>query len=209
MKKNVALLLLLNLVLLSPSAFAAASPLPSTNKEIQVTLFGQPCLLGGPLAEIALQAVHSISPEKTPVSQTYQQAKDSLEKIKAATPVPTPLEHYRERLTRHFKSQLKFYEGMAAAKKAGKTDLLLSSVKEYLLPKQVKTFEEFLKKAQAKESVKSWSAGTQETVFATFQEASEPHPEEEFHRVIRHMSVKYTCTLEENDEHLDEEEIAE
>ena len=67
--------------------------------ELEVKLFGQPCKLSGPQDIATLKAIHSVSPEQALPDDLLTefrpdraaQLKISLEKVKAASPLPSSL----------------------------------------------------------------------------------------------------------------------
>src|SRR4051812_48584746 len=104
---------------------AATKAWSTPNAETRVTLFGQSCLLTGPVSEANLKAIHAISPAQMPAGQSAESVRKSLEKIKATSEIPSALEPYRDRLTKRFEAQLAYFDGLASAKKLGKVELLL------------------------------------------------------------------------------------
>ncbi|MGK5089895.1 hypothetical protein WDW86_20280 [Bdellovibrionota bacterium FG-2] len=183
---------------LIPLMCLAAPATPSA--EIRVTLFEQPCLLRGPVAETILKNVHAISPEQMYPSailtqnpgETSESLRKALDKLKKTTPTPTQLDRYRDRLTKRFSSQLAFFEGLQAFKQTGQPDALLEKGKRILPEKKFKNFEAQVKKkaASGKAGIKSF-----EPVLDLFNESIEADPEEEFHRAIRNLDIHYVCNF--------------
>jgi hypothetical protein len=62
-----------------------------------------------------------------------------------------------------------------------------------------------VKAAAAKEGPASWNSATLDQLSKTYGEAIEPHPEEEFHRAIQRLNIRYGCVLEDNEGTEDEE----
>src|SRR5262245_29599515 len=95
------------MVHLSPSEAWAGAAAAKSNR-LPVTLFGQPCVLEGPLDPSTLKAIHSISPEEicSPFSadRTAEETRRAIDKLKAATGVPGSLDVYRDRLARRLKA---------------------------------------------------------------------------------------------------------
>src|SRR5687768_652316 len=51
--------------------------------ETPILLFGQKCIIQGPMDESKLKSVHSISPEQIPVIETIEQAKQASTQLMA------------------------------------------------------------------------------------------------------------------------------
>jgi hypothetical protein len=175
---------------------AKLSSASTASTEIRVTLFGQPCLLSGPLDEGTLRTIHAISPEKTPAPETADQARQLLERLrKLPAGVPSALDRYREKLGKRVAAQLAYFEGLAGARKnGGKADALLAATREHLIGgKRAKEFEELARKTDL------GGAAGEEALSLAYSEAIEPSPEEEFHRAIQRLNVRYTCSFEEGE----------
>lgn len=164
--------------------------------EIPVTLFGQPCVLSGPVSSETLKACHSISPEQLPPARTSDQARRLLEKLRKAQNIPSALERYRERLSRRLEAQIAFFNGLAAAKKSGRAADLISATKGQIPEKQAKNFEALVKK----DPVASWNSAIIDQITDSYNDWIEQNPEEEFHRAIERMNIRYTCSFEESEE---------
>jgi hypothetical protein len=178
---------------------------PARAAEIKVTLFGQPCILKGPVDEKTLRAIHALSPEQAfppldfpPKAEDY---KHSLENVKASTGAGAGLDRYRERLTKRLEAQISFIEALEALKRAKKTGPLRELDKRVASPSKLKDFQAQSRKL---ETMGDLGAGrgkeAAEQLFQSFNDAIEPDPEEEFHGAIHRMNVQYSCTFEENSE---------
>jgi hypothetical protein len=177
---------------------------PAYASEIKVSLFGQPCVLTGPVEESVLQTVHSISPEKIPTPETADQARRDLAALGKVQAIPPDLDRYRDLLTKRLEAHQIFLEALAGAKRAAKPDTVLSAVKPLFEAKKFRSFQDQVRKA--------WTAvptpAVLEQVKEQFERFAPPDPQEEFHRAIRRMKVTYDCTFEDGEhaEHEDEEE---
>lgn len=178
------------------AATPSGAGLPTKKSEIHVTLFGQPCLLGGPFAESILRTVHELSPERIPPFVTAEQANQARDRLSKASELPQALEGYRDRLTQRLQAQARFHEGLAEARKIGKADALVARVRPSIDSARVAAFEATARKAEARQPPSSWSAATVDELNEAFEVAIEPHPEEEFHRVIHRLGISYQCSFE-------------
>ncbi|HUP56326.1 MAG TPA: hypothetical protein VM598_02665 [Bdellovibrionota bacterium] len=195
-------LVCLALLALLPATRAGAGPklsVPATR--VPVTLFGQPCVLEGPLGAVELKAIHSISPEEicTPFSseRTIDETRKSMDRLKSTTGLPSGLDRYRERLTKRLKAELAFLEGLAEARRKKSVQPLLVATQEFIVSPRKRTELENSAKAfvAAADGTNRWQQQTQ--LFDVYNEAIEAKPEDEFHRAIRTMNVQYTCSFEE------------
>ena len=187
-------------------ALAAPSPAPkvaianTSPNEITVSLFGQPCLLSGPIEKNILRTIHSISPAQvypepgTAVSSDF--LRKAIDKVKTANNVPPQLDGYRERLTKRLESQLVLANGLSAAKKAGKSEPLVAATKTYIPSRRLKEFETLARKLDGKKG----DAELEGQIFLLFSEMVEADPEEDFHKAIQRMSVRYTCDFADEGE---------
>jgi hypothetical protein len=156
--------------------------------DLRVNLFGQPCVLQGPVDAKSLKAIHSLSPEQIYPSRDGPLATDptrqALDRLKTST-IPTALEPYRERLTKRLQAQLALLEAIDSYRKIKKPAPLLEAAGTFLKGKRLKEFEVLAKK------------GDIESAFDLFSDGIEAaDPEEEFHRAIGRMKVQYTCSFD-------------
>ncbi|NDD91111.1 hypothetical protein EBZ37_03395, partial [bacterium] len=103
---NKSTLAILSIVVMSAGA-------PALGAQVQVMLFGQPCLLQGTpegFSEIQLKAIHQASPEQAPISSELSTLKTSLERLKSAQDLPQELQKYRELRTARLEARLKEFE---------------------------------------------------------------------------------------------------
>ena len=197
-KTTMALTLILAFVLLQP-AWAEKHATPALT-EIPVTLFGQSCTLSGPLDQITLQKIHSISPEQLSPAQRGDQIRKVLEKVKKAAGLPPALDHYRERLIERLEALFAFSEIAPTLKKEGKPQGALLSLKKFLKQETAsQEFETFWKKTEARVPASEWNTATLDQLEEIYQKAIEPNPEEDFHRAIRKLKIKYECAYEEGE----------
>lgn len=206
-------LLVLILLLVSPFGLRTAWASPSRSTEIRVVLFGQPCTLNGPFDEATLKAIHSVSPEQIyPPSLSGNIAqvnspeiKRALERLrKTATPIPAPLDRYRELLGKRLEQMIPFFEGLQALERTGSAKLLLSETKKNLSGKAARNFAKTAQQAaQAKKSkaVAKSDPSIEDRLFEIYDGAIEADPQEEFHRAIARMNISYVCSYDESDAH--------
>ncbi|MGK5084481.1 hypothetical protein WDW37_14395 [Bdellovibrionota bacterium FG-1] len=163
--------------------------------EIQVSLFGQPCFLQGPVDSKTLKNIHALSPEQlyplreTPLSSAP--TRKALEKLRSPAP-PAGLERYRDRLLKRFEAQLGLLEGIEAFKKSKNPTVLLNVGKKYLSARKLKDFESLVKKTASPKELSQ----TIDLLFDSFSDGIEADPEEEFHRSIHRMKIQYICSFE-------------
>ena len=178
-----------------PSGAQAASPDHTIEHTLKVSLFGQPCVLRGPVDDSSLKLIDQLSPEQlspdfSPETQSSAGAKKALEKIHAIKLVPALLESYRDRLVRRLEAEASYVEALSAARKSHSPDPLLVVGKKYLDEKSFKTFESAARQLEKGPT----------TVFDTFNDGIEADPQEEFHRALRKMKVQYDCAFESEDD---------
>jgi hypothetical protein len=187
------------------SALLALASLSAGAGEMKVTLFGQPCMLKGPVDDSVLKAIHAISPEQAIPDFTLEESKfkAALEAVNKASGLPSALDHYKEKLTLRLQAEEGFLEGLQAAKKSGSMEQLLAVTKKFRQAKPSRVFEKaaraFPVKDLAKNSGSTITDSLQE-LFDSYSDCIEQDPEEEFHRAIRLIKVQYACTFEENEE---------
>lgn len=176
--------------------------------EVKVTLFGQPCLLRGPLAEGVLKEVHRVSPEQAyPSRLAIEPLRQALKRVKGTSALPPSLGPYREKLLKRLQAQVAFFEGLQAIQKTGDASAIIAVTKPYLTNSSVKgggsgkdfeklarQFKEISKEGPAKHE--SWQTQLREL----YMQSIEPDPEKEFHQTIKKLNVEYACSFEENDE---------
>lgn len=185
---------------MSPLAIAATA-----SKEIRITLFGQPCLLQGPLDEKSLRTIHSLSPDQLyPTrenSLSSAPTRRALEKLRSITEAPAGLDRYRERLAKRLDAQLILLGAIESLRSDSKAGPLLAAAKSKLTGKRQKDFEIAVKKAEATKSLSK--AETLDALFDIFSDGIEADPEEEFHRSILRMGAQYACSFENTGEDVD------
>lgn len=182
----------------------ATTPSPKPSRlvlnEIQVSLFGQPCLLSGPVEKPTLQTIHTISPEQIPPGLSLEQLKKAVDKLKKVTSLPAALEPYREQMTLRLEAQIAFFIALENTKKSKKTDSLQDVIKKHGKTEVgQKAFEVALKKAAAKGDPNHWNSVVVDELTDQYHNAIQPDPEEDFHRVIRKMNIHYSCSFEEEE----------
>ncbi len=164
--------------------------------QVQVLLFGQPCQLVAPMSSFSeqnLKAIHQISPEQTPLSESPQSLKSSIDKLQSAQDLPQVFLKYREQRTRKLEAQLKFEESIIFAHKTGDSVRFSEATKTLIHPKRhamlIKKIQAALK---AGPSQRAW-----DELRIYFQDFSGPDGEEDFHRLLRRLKVQYQCSFEE------------
>ncbi len=171
----------------------------TTSSEIRVTLFGQPCLLNGPMDQESLKAIHAISPEQIPPATNAEQARRMIEKLKKNPTLPNVLDPYRERMTKRLEAQIAYFDAMANARKSGKGEPLFQAVKVHVQPKRWSEFQQFVKKFEIQDAVTEWNDSVIDQITGAYNEVIESNPEEDFHRAIKRLRVQYACAFEEAD----------
>ena len=187
------------------SALTAA---PSRAAEIEVKLFGQPCKLSGPQDTATLKAIHSVSPEQAVPDDLLTefradraaQLKSSLERVKSASPLPTSLDRYRDKLKKRLNAMIAFFEGFNVARKDRKAEPMIERVSHSLSPQDLESFGALVRKAIASSAGKPLSNETGEQLFIDYLERIQADPEEDFHRATRKLQVTYDCAMGEPDE---------
>lgn len=189
------------------------APLDRTGEklqEIQVTLFGQPCIMSGPFTRPTLSLLHEISPEKIPPTATV----DLMKKVRAKTTllksIPFSLEQYRDHLRKRLSAKIAMEEALAGAKKSkpqeGRRalDSLLKNLKEHISSLQYPAFEAATKKSfEANAAV--WNDFFIEPLRERYDSAIQPETEEEFHKAIRTAKIQYICVFDDAADHSSEE----
>jgi hypothetical protein len=178
------------LLVLSPGGAGAASI-----SEIKVTLFGSPCVLSGPYSSSTLQALHSISPERLPAQQNLGQVRAALSTIKQVRGLPPELESYRSRMARRLEAQFQFQDRLGEMKKTGNTAAFLAALQPHLVGPSapLKTKLDSLKTAKAP---RQWGKAEVDAVTELYEQSIEPYPEEEFHKAIDRIKVRYLCDFD-------------
>jgi hypothetical protein len=176
--------------------------------EIQVTLFGQPCLMNGPLPKETLTLLHEVSPERVPPTATVDQMKKIREKLARLQSVPMPIEQYREHLRKRLSAKIALEEaltqgaaackGLKGAESRKALDTLMKNLKEHVPTLQFPAFE-----AQQRKSLEAsggqWSDAFVEGLRERYEEVIQPETQEEFHKAIRLSRVQYVCSFDESE----------
>ncbi len=186
MKLSPAQILLLLLAPLAPECAFAGS--------VQVMLFGQPCQMQGPdpLSEVQLKAIHQVSPEQTPLADSIQALRSSLERLKPSPDTPEVLGRYIEQRAKAVGTRIAFEEALQAARKARSPQQFAGAIQPMVHPRRLKGLSrQFEKALQAGNSPSAW-----EQIRLDFAEVSGPDGEEDFHRALRKLKVAYQCSFE-------------
>lgn len=187
---------------------AAPTAKPGAVNEIQVTLFGQPCLMNGPLPKETLTLLHEVSPERVPPEATVEQMKKIREKLAKLQGVPLPLEQYREHLRKRLSAKIAIEEalgrnrasrkGLKGAESRKAFDTLMKNLKEHVSTVAFPAFE-----AQQRKSLEAsgwlWSDGFVDGLREKYEEVIQPETQEEFHKAIRLAKIQYVCSFDESD----------
>jgi len=186
---NKSTLAILSIVVMSAGA-------PALGAQVQVMLFGQPCLLQGTpegFSEIQLKAIHQASPEQAPISSELSTLKTSLERLKSAQDLPQELQKYRELRTARLEARLKFEEAVIKAHRSGDAEAFSEATKPLIHARRHAGLMKKFKVAQkAGPSQKAW-----EDLRNYFVEFSGSDGEEDFHRVLRRLKIQYHCSFDE------------
>ncbi len=169
---------------------------------ISVTLFGQPCVLEGPLGAAELKAIHAISPEEicSPFSpeRTIEETRKAMDRLKTAG-LPSGLDRYRDRLTKRLKAELAFLESLQDSRKKKSPQALITATHDFVFQGKRKELEASARAfVAAVDASGRWQQQTQ--LFDLYNESIDARPDDEFHRAIRTMNVQYLCSFEEADE---------
>ena len=176
-------------------------PLTASAGAVQVMLFGQPCQLQGPagLGEAQLKAIHQISPEQTPLSDSLQNLQSSLERLNQTAEVPEAIKRYTERRTKAAQARIAFEEALQSARKSRNGELFAEAIRPWVHPRRLKAMTSRFEKAlKAGNSPSAW-----EQIRSDFAEIAGPDGEEDFHRALRKLKVVYQCSFEsfEDEQH--------
>ncbi|MEK6578745.1 MAG: hypothetical protein AABZ55_05915 [Bdellovibrionota bacterium] len=167
------------------------------NSQLDVTLFGQPCLLQGPLDKSKLQAIHSISPEQALPAYENRLSSEStrvaLLKVKKIAGLPAAVDLYKEKLVRRLEGQVAFLEALDSSRSAKNLTPIISIIEKLLSPDKRKEVEAKIKKLDPS---RLFSNDLIEPIFQAFSDAIEPDPEDLFHRGIKKIGVQYICSFE-------------
>lgn len=176
----------------------------AANTQLQVKLFGQPCTLQGPTTDDVLRAIHAVSPEQViPILESEDlresgiaKVQKSLGQLREQKSVPSQLDRYREQLIRRLEAYRSYIEGVLAARANRSPEVLVKTVRKHLkgATKAAKRFEAEVKRMPPG----PLSAEAALKLLDLYGDAIEPDPEEEFHRSIRRMNVRYVCTFDES-----------
>ncbi len=190
-KPNVARAIIVAAVtLLVGSSSQAADP-----AQVKVTLFGAPCILSGPISEENLRVVHSISPERMPLPESIEQSRQTLAAAKKITSAPAGLDRYREKLLRRLDAQQAAFEGLAKARQSKDSKPFFDAIKSFQTAEKAKHFQAEFGKLVAK---KKWAFADDDAI-GLFNDSVDAFPEEEFHRSIQKMGIRYGCSFEAED----------
>ena len=158
--------------------------------EISVSLFHQNCKMSGPLSQSLLKSIHAISPDQLTSGETSALLRNSLAQLQKASGIPAALDRYREKMAKYLEANISFYDGVERATKSGKVEPFLEITRKYMNGSPRTEFETTAKKVGVKNL---------DSLRDPFNELAQPNPEEEFHRAIRKMKLKYDCSYEEDD----------
>ena len=192
-------------------ALDPTSPAPRTatgENEIQVTLFGQPCAMTGPVDKRTLELLHSISPEKIRPDFTAAEMEKMRTLAAKATGLDANMSLYRDHLVKRLAARAAFESALKQLKtKRGKTmspDVLLQNVKEHISPLRYDDF-----KARVNAAFKENKGAALGDAFAQklrdeYDAFIQPDTEEEFHKMIKTAQVRYECHFGEEADTEDE-----
>lgn len=180
-------------------------------EEIQVTLFGQPCVMNGPFPRASLSLLHEMSPEKLPPDLTLEQMKRIRTRTSDLKEMPLSIEQYRDHLRKRLSAKIAFIEGVAPSKKTKPEEAkkalenFLKNIKEHLSTLQYPVFEEAAKKL-LEANGSNWSEAFITALRERYENVIQPDTEEEFHRAIRVAKIQYVCAFDDADHHAGDED---
>ena len=178
------------------ASLMATMPLShAESAQIKVTLFGAPCVLTGPISEENLLIVHSMSPERMSLPESLEQSRQTSATAKKISSVPAGLDRYREKLVRRLDAQQIVFESLSKSRQAKDTKTLFEATKPLQTPEKSKRFQSEVSKLIAK---KKWATGDDD-IISLFNDSVDAFPEEEFHRAIQKMGIRYACSFEAED----------
>lgn len=179
------------------TARAAMAANGGASHQIHVSLFGQPCLLQGPVDEAMLKLIHSLSPEQLypdpDAAATAAPTRKAVEKLRAVTGAPAALDRYRDRLAKRLEAQLALLDALDAFRKDHRAEAVAAVGKAHLNSQHLKDFVAALRKAEGGKPADS----ALDAVVDAYNDGIEADPEEEFHRAIQRIGVQYACSFEE------------
>jgi hypothetical protein len=165
---------------------------------VQVMLFGQPCQLQGPasVSDAQLKVIHQVSPEQTPLGDSVQVLRTSLERLKPSAEMPEVLGRYLEQRAKAVGTRISFEEALQSARRNRSSQEFSNAIQPMVHPRRLKGLaRQFEKALQAGNSPSAW-----EQIRLDFAEVSGPDGEEDFHRAVRKLKVIYQCSFESFDE---------
>jgi hypothetical protein len=177
-----------------PQTVSLPSELPPGTNEIRVSLFGQPCLLRGPLPAATLTAIHAVSPERIPAEIELADARAALERLREEPSLPQAFDRYRSRLLARVEAQVAFLAELGASARSGKDGALLSIARKHSPAARWRAQEPRLRELATSESLRD--PERRAALTAAFLDAIEPHPEAEFHRVLPRVGAQYACNFD-------------
>lgn len=166
---------------------------PTPQPSVKVSLFGSPCILKGNFSIPALSATHQISPERIQDPQTLEQAKRALDQTRKIKDLPKELELYRDKLARRLNALIKFFGLLPQVTKNKNFDALLEGLKGLIPPSRLTEF----KLSGRKYLGAGGNPVNPEALTELFKNSIDPYPEENFHRMIDQLGIRYQCTFEE------------
>lgn len=175
----------------------AAEPMhDGLTHEINVTLFAHSCSLTGPYSKETLTSIHSVSPAQIPEVDNQIKAKSALTKLRSVKNLPTELDLYIERADRRLQALSDYYEAMSVVKNNRNFAPIVEAAKKWVNPSKKTEVLELIRKSE-KSKVAAELSGNREKFSELFLAGIEPDPEDDFHRTIGRIGVKYQCTLDE------------
>lgn len=170
---------------------------PAAAEQVQVLLFGNPCLLAGPKGSFSsdqLLAIHRISPEQTPSGAETGDLRHFIERLKGEKRVPEKFSKYRSRRIELLEKRLRFEEAVTGVHRTADKTVFAEATKPLIHPRRHPLLLRKLDAAlKAGPSQRAW-----DEVRETFVEFSGPDGEEDFHRALRQLQVHYQCSFEDD-----------
>ena len=170
-----------------------------------MTLLGQPCILQGPFDEPTLKKIHAIGPAQvypnlsaSDLGLSARDARNSLTKVRSFQGLPPVFDGYQKRLSKRLEAELAFLNGLETFQKVHQTQPLFDIAKIHVRSKNLKDFEALLKKLKLSSNLGAPQyKALMEQLLDSYNESIEADPEEEFHRALKRLKIKYVCSFEE------------
>jgi len=152
--------------------------------EIDVTLFGQPCRMIGPMPEAQLRAIHDVGPERTPPPMSQKETVDSI--ARALKQTHPALDEYRHLLQSRLKEYEQFFAAWEQFKRSRNRELFLKSSPSR--PSLRSAIQTGLATSHGKPTTAAL-----ESILELFSQDSDLALQELFHKALRSLKISYEC----------------